>query len=185
MLRALRGELLARRPTQNDCPALNQRLAHWIQQQWPPVPIAAFYPIRGEANIVPLLQQLDQKGYALFLPEVVAPNTPLQFRQWHPNEAMRCGAFGIPEAQGQLLDIPPALVLVPLVGFTAKGDRLGYGKGFYDRTLAQWQSLGKVRPFFLGVAWDEGEITDPNYRPAPHDVRLDAIITPSRWVQAL
>ena len=72
----------------------------------------------------------------------------------------------------------PDLVLVPVLGFTMFGDRLGYGKGYYDRTLALWQSQGYL-PYTLGLAWDEGLIEDCTYQAAPHDVPLNAILTPS------
>jgi len=74
----------------------------------------------------------------------------------------------------------PDIVLVPTLGFTRQGDRVGYGKGYYDRSLAAWKAQGH-RFTSIGIAWACGDLTGIPYTPAPHDVRLDAILTEQGW----
>jgi len=93
-------------------------------------------------------------------------------------------AWGIPEPVGGTVVQPTDfdIVLIPLLAFDKYGHRVGYGKGFYDRTLAGFASL-KHHAVTIGVAWDKANLKDldPDYQPAPHDHRLDAIITPTQW----
>jgi 5-formyltetrahydrofolate cyclo-ligase len=104
------------------------------------------------------------------LPVVLARHTPLKFRAWTPATRMRPAGFGtsVPEDGEWLV---PDLLLIPLVGFDAAGYRLGYGGGYYDRTLAPLDP----QPYKLGVAYAESEI--PTIEPQPHDIRMDLIVT--------
>jgi 5,10-methenyltetrahydrofolate synthetase len=92
---------------------------------------------------------------------------------------MQEGAYGIKEPVGDLAP-PPDLVLVPTLGYTRKGDRVGYGKGYYDRTLAALKASGH-RFTTIGIAWACGDLTGEDYTPAAHDVPLDAILTDKGW----
>lgn len=143
--------------------------------------IAAFWPLTDEPNLIPLLEQLSLAGFTVVLPRMGSPVEPLQFYPWQVNATLVAGPFGVlePEISTPLL---PDVVLVPTLGFTPEGDRLGHGKGFYDRTLAHFKTIGHT-PTTIGVAWATGDIhaIEPNYRPQPHDQRLDAILTPEAW----
>ena len=98
--------------------------------------IAAFWSLEEEPELQPLLHQwVEEEGLTVSLPVVAAPNAPLEFRLWTPDIPMATGSYGIAEPQGEPAP-PPDLMLVPTLGYTRQGDRVGYGKGYYDRTLA-------------------------------------------------
>jgi 5-formyltetrahydrofolate cyclo-ligase len=143
--------------------------------------IATFWPLTDEPDLIPLLSQWTQAGFTVVLPRMGSPVEPLQFYQWYEGTALGAGPFGVmePEVSEPLL---PDVILVPTLGFTTQGDRLGYGKGFYDRTIAHFKSIG-LSPTTIGVAWAKGDIRaiDPEYCPQPHDQRLDAILTSDAW----
>jgi 5-formyltetrahydrofolate cyclo-ligase len=145
-----------------------------------PSRIAAFWPMADELDLLPLLSQwADADDITLCLPVVVEPNAPLEFRPWTPDTPMRVGPYGIKEPEsGQAL--LPDVLLVPTLGYTWQGDRLGYGGGYYNRTLASLSAQGHTFTT-IGVAWDCG-LLDADYQAAPHDMPLDAIITPDGWI---
>jgi len=142
--------------------------------------IAAFWSMADEPALQPLLRQWAQdETLTVSLPVVTAPGAPLQFRTWTPDTPMRPGAYGILEPEGPQAP-PPDVVLVPTLGFTRQGDRLGYGGGYYDRTLAALKTSG--HPFTtLGIAWACGDLSGEDYSPAAHDVRLDGVLTDKGW----
>ena len=142
--------------------------------------IAAFWSMEHEPGLQALLRQWSEDdGLAISLPAVVAPGLPLEFRLWTPGTPMRPGPYGILEPQGDPAPAPD-VVLVPTLGFTREGDRVGYGGGYYDRTLAALRATG--HPFTaLGIAWACGDLSGEGYRPAAHDVRLDGILTDKGW----
>jgi len=142
--------------------------------------IAAFWSTDNEPQLQPLLQQwVKEHGLTVSLPVVTTPDAPLSFRLWHPDQPLRPGAFGIQEPTGQ--DAPlPDIVLVPTLGFTRRGDRVGYGKGYYDRSLAAWKAQGHAFTS-IGIAWACADLSHTAYTPAPHDVPLDAILTDQGW----
>lgn len=142
--------------------------------------IAAFWPLDQEPDIRPLLEQwVEEDDLTVSLPVVVGPGKPLQFRLWTPDTPMLKGAYGIEEPQGP--EAPkPNVVLVPTLGFTRQGDRVGYGQGYYDRTLAALRDQGH-NFIALGVAWACGDLSDINYQPADHDYLLDSILTDKGW----
>lgn len=146
-----------------------------------PVPsvVAAFWPMQDEPDLRPLLSQWAEAGITVVLPAVRNAGEPLVFLPWTPDAPMRPGAYGIMEpASGAPL--APDVVLVPTLGYTAQADRLGYGGGYYDRTLAALRQSGQ--PYTaIGVAWSCGRL-DADYQPQAHDVRLDAVLTPDGWV---
>ena len=92
---------------------------------------------------------------------------------------MHTGAYGIQEPDGPVISAPD-IVLVPTLGYTRQGDRLGYGGGYYDRTLAALKSAGHTVTT-IGIAWASGDLSGQPYTPAAHDVRLDAVLTDKGW----
>jgi 5-formyltetrahydrofolate cyclo-ligase len=141
--------------------------------------IAAYWPLADEPDLRPLLRQWVEAGITVALPVVRAPQQPLEFRPWQPGAPMREGAYGVQEPATDEVVIP-GLILVPTLGYTETADRVGYGGGYYDRTLAGLKDGGHaVRT--IGIAWSCGRL-DSTHVPAPHDVRLDAVLTPDGWV---
>lgn len=169
---------------------LRARLHSWLAttrtacleaNRTPPAIVAGFWPLADEPDLTELYRQWHDSGIVVVLPVMQTGQQRLIFKPWHPQARMHQAEFGVQEpAQGDA--VLPDVILVPTLGYTTDGDRLGYGKGFYDRTLAHLASLN-CRPTTIGVAWDNANLNelDPGYRPATHDQRLDAIITPSDW----
>lgn len=142
--------------------------------------IAAFWSLPEEPALQPLLQQwVEEHGYQVSLPVVTEANAPLEFRVWTPDSPMQTGPYGIQEPTGAPA-ATPELILVPTLGYTRQGDRLGYGQGYYDRTLAQLRARGE-RFVSLGIAWAVGDLSDTDYTPALHDQKLDGILTDKGW----
>jgi len=126
-------------------------------------------PIHTELDILPLMQALHGRGYALSVPVIIGKAMPLKFRAWTPKTPMRRGAFGamVPES-GEWLR--PDLLLCPMLAFDASGQRMGYGGGFYDRTIA---ALAPVRA--LGFAYKAQRVDG-----LPHeatDMPLEGVVT--------
>lgn len=146
--------------------------------------IAAFWSMTDEPTLQPLLRQwAEDDQLTVSLPVVTAPNQPLAFRLWTPDTPMQAGAYGIQEPQGAEAP-PPDVVLVPTLGFTRQGDRLGYGGGYYDRTLAALKATGHTPRASIGVAWACGDLSAETYQPSAHDERLDSILTDKGWAVA-
>lgn len=145
--------------------------------------IAAFWPLEQEPELQPLLEQwVEEDGLTVSLPVMAGPDQPLEFRVWTPDTPMNLGPYGTREPNGPVAPAPD-VVLVPTLGFTRYGDRVGYGKGYYDRTLAALKAQG--HPFVsIGVAWACGDLSDTAYEPAAHDVPLDSILTDKGWAVA-
>jgi 5,10-methenyltetrahydrofolate synthetase len=128
------------------------------------------WPYRNEYDARHLLAQLRRQGAVTALPVVVAPKTPLQFREWHPGVTMQTGVLGIPFPVGTAA-LQPDTFLIPVVAFDAAGYRLGYGGGYFDRTLA---ALGKpARKIALGYE----TLFVETIHPQPHDVPMDYVVT--------
>jgi 5-formyltetrahydrofolate cyclo-ligase len=136
-----------------------------------PAVVGGYWPIRREVDCLPLLRRILQAGAQVALPAVVGPDQPLEFRPWTPGAAMDAGRWEIPHpAQGP--PVRPTVLLVPLVGFDAAGHRLGYGGGYYDRTLA---ALAADPALAVGLGFELGRLA--SIRPRPHDARMDVIVT--------
>jgi 5-formyltetrahydrofolate cyclo-ligase len=137
--------------------------------------VSGFAAIRDEINPAPLMTWLRAEGFRLALPVMQGKSKPLLMRSWTPGDAMGAAAWGIAEPLDDKPAVDPDVVLVPLLAFDVRGYRLGYGGGFYDRTL---QRLRKLKPVVaVGLAYDEQKV---DAVPAEsYDQRLDWVLTPS------
>ncbi len=190
-LRSLRQSMpVAER--QHASTALCDRLQHWFDRylarpefarRSSPLVVAGFWPLDGEPDIRPLLQQLDLRQVIVCLPVIVERKAPLEFHRWTSDTPLTAQAFGVMEPPRQLA-LVPEVVLVPTLGFTSQAARLGYGGGYYDRSLAALQRRD-AQPLSIGIAWQQGLLTEADaFAPQPHDVILDAIATPEQWLPA-
>ncbi|TDI63435.1 MAG: 5-formyltetrahydrofolate cyclo-ligase [Alphaproteobacteria bacterium] len=141
----------------------------------PGVDMAGYWPTNEEADIRPLMTALHQRGHRLALPRVMARGAPLRFLRWHPGDRLEAGFGGIPEPAAGAEEIHPEVLLVPLLGFDGTGLRLGYGGGFYDRTLAALRRAGGVEA--IGIAFSDQEVD--SLPAGDHDERLDWVVTES------
>jgi 5-formyltetrahydrofolate cyclo-ligase len=139
--------------------------------------VALYWPVRGEPLLEPLPARWLAAGARLALPCVVAPDAPLRFLAWCPGDATVPGAMGIP-VPAVPVEVRPDRLVVPCLGFDDRCFRLGYGGGFYDRSLAALDGDGGPPVFAVGVAWDEARIE--GFAPLPTDRPLDAIVSPAR-----
>ena len=135
--------------------------------------VGAYVAIRDEADPHLILKKLTLQSCTLAFPRVVAKDEPLVFHRWKPGENLQRGAYGIPEPSKDWPLAYPKILLVPLLAFDRAGHRLGYGGGFYDRTLDFLRANSTVRA--IGVAY-AGQEVDELPREA-HDHPLDAVIT--------
>jgi 5,10-methenyltetrahydrofolate synthetase len=148
--------------------AIGAQLLAWWRAR-PVMAIGVYWPLRGEADLSVAYAELAENGVRLALPVVLARDAPLGFADWRPGEAMVRDAMGVAvPAELRMVARPPAL-LVPCLGFNGAGFRLGYGGGYYDRTLAL-----TPRPITLGIAY---ACLEADFASAPHDVALDLILT--------
>ena len=138
-----------------------------------PTIISGYYPVGEELDVRPLLIRLIGEGHTIGLP-ITRKDQPLIFRAWTPETEMTRGAMGIPRPTDASPEVVPSVLLVPLAAFDARGFRVGYGGGFYDRTLAKLRASASVTA--VGVAFAEQQVERvPN---EPHDERLDWLLTP-------
>jgi 5-formyltetrahydrofolate cyclo-ligase len=140
-----------------------------------PAVVSGFLPIGEEIDPAPLLARLLGEGFLTSLPVMEGKGRPLVFRAWMPGEALSEVTWGIREPLPSAPLVDPDVVLGPLLAFDARGYRLGYGGGFYDRTLARLRAIKRV--VSIGLAYDEQKVD-----AVPHldyDERLDWVLTPS------
>jgi 5-formyltetrahydrofolate cyclo-ligase len=139
-------------------------------EQPPQQILGVYWPIRGEPDLGPFYGRLAAAGVALALPVMTGPGQPLQFARWDTGAPLVTDRWGIATPK-TMIPVRPAALLIPCVGFNATGHRLGYGGGFYDRTLAL-----APRPVAIGVAWENGRC---DFVAAAHDMPMDVVITES------
>lgn len=132
--------------------------------------LAFCWPIKGEYDARHFARTMRERGALTALPVVVAPKKPLIFREWHPGVRLAMGALNIPYPADSA-EIQPDAVILPMNGWDSQGYRLGYGAGFFDRTLA---SLAK-RPVTIGVSYEMARL-DTIY-PQEWDIPLDYVVT--------
>ncbi len=174
----LRREALARRAgiapaTRERAAAALERIGLSFLDLSGPGVISGYHPIGEELDVLPLLIRLLGEGHTVGLP-IVRKDRPLIFRRWTPETEMVRGAMGIARPPDDAPAVVPSVLLVPLAAFDARGFRIGYGGGYYDRTLRQLRAQGAATA--LGVAFAEQEVE--RVPDEPHDERLDWILTP-------
>ena len=135
-----------------------------------PGTLGVYWPFRGEFDPRPVIDWAIAAGRAVALPVVVDKKGPLEYRAWRPGEALVDGVWNIPVPEKREI-VVPALVLAPLVGFDPACYRLGYGGGYFDRTLAALAP----RPLAIGVGFAAQAIA--TIYPQPFDVPMDFIVT--------
>ena len=146
--------------------------------------IAVYWPFRGEPVLHGWMAQVHAAGASCALPDVVQRQAPLRFLTWWPGATMARGVWDIPVPAAGIV-VEPDIVVAPVVGFDPAGYRLGYGGGFYDRTLAARAALPASKPQVIGVGYGLAAIA--SIHPLPHDIPMDVVITehgPQRPVTA-
>jgi len=170
-----RGRLLAARESLDvqAVESCRRRIDAHLERAFPglrAIAVAFCWPIRNEYDARHLARTLREAGALTALPVVVAPKAPLVFREWHPGVELAKGPLGIPYPVGSRAVVPRA-VLLPMNGWDAQGYRLGYGGGFFDRTLAAL----KEKPLVIGVSYELARM--PTIHPQPWDVPMDYVVT--------
>lgn len=132
--------------------------------------VSAYWPFRGEPDLRPWMRRVSDRGGQCALPVVVEKHTPLIFRNWTHGDPLERGVWNIPIPAGGG-EANPDIVIAPIVGFDLACFRLGYGGGFFDRTLAAM----KVRPKIIGAGYWQAAIA--TIHPQPHDIAMDMIVT--------
>ena len=143
------------------------------------VVVSGFWPLPDEIDTRPLLHGLDRRGHRICLPAVTGPGRPLEFRAWSPGDELHPAGFGTSEPGPDKAVLVPRLLIVPLLAFDRTGYRLGYGGGFYDRSLLQLRRRGEAMA--VGVAFAAQEC--PAVPRDDRDQRLDWIVTERETIQ--
>jgi 5-formyltetrahydrofolate cyclo-ligase len=160
--------------------AASERILVALSDMFAKRPVGTFgfcAPVRAEVDCTPLAETLVASGWRAAMPVAEASAAPMRFRAWTPDASMTRDPYGIPIPETAPCD-PPGILLLPLVAFDAAGYRLGYGGGYFDRTLAACSP----RPFAVGVGFDCCAVE--SIFPGPHDIPLDIAVTESgarRW----
>jgi 5-formyltetrahydrofolate cyclo-ligase len=175
---ALRKALIERRRglSAEDCARFSIRICELLQADFPEfsgMRVAFCWPFKQEPDLRPLVEswlRACKKGFTALLPVVIDKHRALAFRAWSPGTVMIADRYGIPApAAGEFLI--PEVMLIPVNGFDAAGYRIGYGGGYFDRTLASVSP----RPLAVGVGFELARLQ--SICPEPHDQRLDVMVT--------
>lgn len=153
--------------------AFRQRMDAFLELSFPGLSsgrLAFCWPIKGEYDARHFARTMRERGALTALPVVVAPKKPLIFREWHPGVRLATGALNIPYPVDSP-EVQPDAVILPMNGWDAQGYRLGYGAGFFDRTLA---SLAK-RPVTIGVSYELAKLD--TIHPQEWDIPMDYVVT--------
>jgi 5,10-methenyltetrahydrofolate synthetase len=175
--KTMRAELIARRAETPDLDRRkwNERITEHLLAGFE-MPVAAVvgycWPYKGEFDARFAIRRWRERGAIAALPEVVASRSPLQFRKWWPGSPMKPGVYDIPVPDGTEILVPD-VAIVPMNAFDGRGFRLGYGGGFFDRTLEALAS----RVVAIGVSYDILRV--PTIHPQPHDLPMDFVVTES------
>ncbi|WP_417467322.1 5-formyltetrahydrofolate cyclo-ligase [Maricaulis sp.] len=156
-LQALKDELrrralAARQAAHESDPDAGRRLAaHFpFERLAPGMVVSGYWPLPGEIDPRPLMTALEARGACLALPVVIGPGQALIFREWRAGDPLQRRAFGLMELDERAPELIPDVLLVPLLAVDPDGNRLGFGKGYYDRTLAGLRATGA--PLAIGLA---------------------------------
>jgi 5-formyltetrahydrofolate cyclo-ligase len=155
--------------------ALSQHGLAFLGPRAPGTVVSGFASLSDELDCMPLLRRLAGEGFQLALPIVQGKGRPLMFRAWAPGDQMDAGVWDIPQPKADKAELAPDVLLVPLLAFDRAGWRLGYGGGFYDRTLRALRADKTI--VAVGLAYDQ-QLVDA----VPHldyDEQLDWVLTPS------
>jgi 5-formyltetrahydrofolate cyclo-ligase len=168
--RAARGAAIERRLGQDPVACGKALAAHVVRECLPPsgAIVSGFWPLTGEIDLRALLHSLHDRGNPIVLPVTPKRGQPLSFRRWRPGDAMIPERFGTMRPTGE--DLIPDFLLIPLLAFDLSGNRLGYGGGFYDRTLS-----GLPGRFRLGCGFAAQQVDAVPV--GPYDQKLDAVAT--------
>lgn len=131
--------------------------------------LAVYWPIQSEPMLLDCFSNLHRLGISLALPIVIAKGQALKFVPWAPGQIMEKDSFGIPTPVARELEVAPDCILAPCVGFSTDNYRLGYGGGFYDRSLALHPKASSI-----GIAY---ELSRAAFTPDQYDISLDIIVT--------
>ena len=141
--------------------------------------VSAYWPMRGEADTTWLIHALAYHEFVAALPCVIGRGSPLAFRRWTSREPLVPGPFGTSEPSRRLPEVWPDVLFVPLAAFDRTGNRIGYGAGYYDLTLAQLRSMKPVLAIGVGFSTQEVDAV-----PAEaHDQRLDFVLTENELIE--
>ena len=141
--------------------------------------IGSYWPVKSEADVRPLLTYFYDHGHVCALPSVEAAKKPLIFRQWCPGNLLVSGIYNILRPDETAPLATPTVLFVPVLGFDLQGHRIGYGEGYYDRTLEELRKNSHI--IAIGIAFDCQEVSSIPYQA--HDQKLDYIITPTRVIE--
>jgi 5,10-methenyltetrahydrofolate synthetase len=171
----LRRELLDRRQavSEADRQRWNARITQHLLDgfaQLAQMTVGIYWPYKGEIDPRHAMRHFRDRGATAALPEVLQKAAPLQFRRWWPGVAMGRGVYDIPVPQGTEV-VQPQVLIMPPVGFDAAGFRLGYGGGFYDRTIAS----ATPRPLTIGLAYELSRVD--SIHPQAFDLAMDYVVT--------
>lgn len=137
-----------------------------------PNSIALYWPIRGEPDLMPLAHELIDAGFEILLPVVAQKNAPLAFARYIKGAKLKRGEYDILEPDLPVdASLTPDVVVIPCVGFNQSKFRLGYGGGYYDRTLAKWRDAN-VSVYALGVSYEFALV---DFEPSEFDLPLNEI----------
>ena len=146
-----------------------ERVRRQLEGRWPKS-LGFYWPIHGELNLVPIAEDVLARGGEVGLPVVVQKASPVEFWRWRHGERLVRGQWDIPVPK-ERAPLTPEVLVVPLVGFDGNRYRLGYGGGYYDRTLASFSP----RPHTIGVGLSSARLD--TIHPQPHDIPMDVIVT--------
>lgn len=132
--------------------------------------IGATWPITGEPDLIPFLATLHHRGATIALSVCVKPPEAMRFRRWSPGVAMEQGLWNLPVPPASAGEVAPNLVILPLLGWDSACNRLGFGTGYVDRTLAKYPDV-----FAIGVGLHSAQLS--TIHPLPHDRALNLIVT--------
>jgi 5-formyltetrahydrofolate cyclo-ligase len=134
-------------------------------------PVGGYWPMRSEVDPRPILEALVAEGRTAALSQIIHPH--LSWRQWRPGDVLVHGGLGVKEPGPDAPEVFPRALLVPLAAFDRRGGRLGYGKGHFDRAIAELSNLHDV--LAIGLAFSGQEVEEVPQEP--HDRRLDVVVT--------
>jgi 5,10-methenyltetrahydrofolate synthetase len=177
--KSLRARLITERMTlaHDSLESFRKSMDASIERSFPGLArcrLAFCWPIKNEYDPRHLAKTLRERGALTALPVVVAPKQPLAFREWHPGTELAKGPLDIPYPVNSP-EVVPEAVLLPMNGWDAQGYRLGYGAGFFDRTLESLMKTPAGKPVVIGVTYELARLD--TIHPQPWDIPVDYVVT--------